>query len=72
MRKVIHNIRQKPDHHKDRIIWITAAIAIGLLLIIWAIVGNGRDLNPDQNFFDTFNEDLEEGKTIIPTDPLVP
>ena len=72
MRKVIHSIRQKPDHHKNRIIWLIAAAAIVLLLIIWAIVGSGRKLNPDENFFQTFNQDLEEGKTIIPTNALEP
>jgi hypothetical protein len=72
MRKVIHNIRNRPDHHKDKIIWLSAAVAIALLLAVWALVGNGRPTTPDENFFQNFNEDLEEGKNIIPADPLAP
>ena len=70
MKKVIHNIRQKPDHHKDKIIWLTAGAVVILLLVIWAIVGNGRKDGKDQSFFQTFNEDMEEGKTILPPDPI--
>lgn len=70
MKKVIHNIRNKSEQHKNRVIWITALATIVVLLIIWAIVGNGRKLDPDENFFQTFGQELEEGKTIIPEDPL--
>ena len=66
MKQIIENIRNKPDHHKDRIVWIIAAIATGLLLIIWLIVGNGRPTTTDDNFFETLNQDVEEGKDIVP------
>ncbi len=70
MHQVIHKIRAKQHHEKDRIIWIAAAIAIGVMLLIWAIVGNGRKTTPDQSFFQTFNQDLESGKNAVPPDPL--
>jgi hypothetical protein len=70
MKKVIHNIRQRPDHHKNQIIWIAAGAVIVLLLVIWAIVGNGRKDGKDQNFFQTFNTDVEAGKNTLPADPL--
>ncbi len=72
MRKVIHNIRQKPDHHKNRIIWITAIATIVLLLVVWAIIGNGRKIDPEENFFQTFSNDLEEGKNLLPDETLAP
>ena len=68
MRKVIENIRNKPPHHRDRIVWIVAAIAVGLLFIIWLIVGNGRKTTPDENFFQTFNQGVDDGKDIVPQD----
>ncbi len=68
MRKIIHNIRQKPSHHRDRIIYIIAGVAVVILLLIWAIVGNGRKTTPDENFFQSFNQDLEAGKTAVPQD----
>ena len=72
MKRVIHKIRQKPDHHKDRIIWISAAAAVAVLLIIWAIVGNGRPTAPDENFFQQMSEDIEQNQDTFPADPLVP
>ena len=66
MKKIIENIRNKPEAHKDRIVWIIAAIVAGLLLITWLIVGNGKRDGEDQNFFQTFNEDIGQGKDIIP------
>lgn len=66
MKKIIENIRSKPDHHKDRIIWVCAAIVAGILLIAWMIVGNGRKINNDQNFFQTFNEGVQEGRDAVP------
>ena len=72
MRKVIHNIRNRPDHHIDRIIWISIAVAIGLLLIIWMIVGNGRKTAPDSSLFQSFGKNVETGKNTFPADPSAP
>lgn len=69
MKKVIENIRNKPPHHRDRIIWICAAIAIGLLLIVWLLVGNGRKTTPDKNFLQDFQQGVDEGKTLVPQTP---
>ena len=68
MKKIIENIRNQPSHHRDRIIWIIAAVAAGLLLIIWLVVGNGRKLDSDESFFQSFSSGVEEGKDAIPLD----
>lgn len=69
MKKIIHNIRSKPNHHKNRVILITAAIAVGILLLVWAAVGSGRKMHPDESFFQTFNQDVQENKKIFPDNP---
>ncbi len=68
MKKIIENIRNKPSHHIDRIVWICAAIAAALLLATWLIIGNGHKNNANQSFFQTFNEGVEEGKNVIPSE----
>lgn len=66
MKKIIENIRSKPDHHKDRIIWVYAAIVAAILFIAWMIVGNGRKTTTDESFFQKFNEGVQEGKDVVP------
>ena len=68
MKKIIDNIRNKPAHHRDRIVWICAAIAAGVLFIVWMIVGNGRKVTTDENFFQDFSQGVDEGKDIVPQD----
>lgn len=68
MKKVIENIRNKPEHHRERIIWICAAVFAAVLLIVWMIIGNGRKTTTDESFFQTFNQGVEEGKEIVPQD----
>lgn len=72
MKKFIHHIRSKPSHQRDRYVWIIAAIAIGILIIIWMIVGNGRKSSPDENFFQNFDQGIEEGKNTFEENPLEP
>ena len=72
MKKVLHHIHSKPSHIRDRYIWIIAAVAIVLLLTLWAIVGNGRKSTPDQSFFESFNQGVEEGKNTFDQDSLQP
>lgn len=66
MKKVLHNIRNKPAHHRDRIVWICALVAVAILLIIWLIVGNGRKTNTNQGFFQNFQQGVDDGKTLVP------
>jgi hypothetical protein len=70
MKKIIHHIRSKHPDQRDRYIWIIAAVAIGILIIIWMIVGNGRKTSPDENFFQNFDQGLEEGKNTFDENPL--
>ncbi len=72
MKKIIHHIRNKPAHKRDRYVWIIAGCATALLIIIWMIVGNGRKTVPDENFFETFNHGVEEGKNTFEENPLEP
>lgn len=66
MKKVLENIRSRPAHHRDRIVWICAAVAAAILLLAWALVGSGRKTTPDGNFFQTFQQGIDEGKNIVP------
>jgi hypothetical protein len=72
MKRIIHHIRSKPAHQRDRYIWIIAAVAIVILIVIWMIVGNGRKTNPDENFFQNFDQGLQEGKNTFDENPLQP
>lgn len=66
MNNVIEKIRNKPEHHRDRIVWICAAIAVIILIVAWMIIGNGHKQTSDENFFQTFNQGVEEGKNVVP------
>jgi hypothetical protein len=72
MKKLLHNIRNRPEHKRDQIVWIVAAASVGLLLIIWAIVGNGRKTTVDDSFVENFSAGLEEGKNTFDQNPLEP
>ncbi len=72
VKKFIHHVRSKPENKRDRYIWIIAGCVTALLIVIWMIVGNGRRATPDENFFDTFNQGLEEGRNTFEENPLEP
>jgi len=61
MQQIIDNIRNKPHHKRNQIIWATAAVVAVLLIIVWMIVGNSRK-STDSNFFQSINQDYNEGK----------
>jgi hypothetical protein len=64
MKHVINHIRRQPHHKRNQIVWICAAIAAGLMLIIWLAVGNPNRGQTDQNFFQSFNQGLKEGNNL--------
>ncbi len=66
MPQFIDNIRQQPDHHKNRIIWIIIAIAAGILLIIWAIVGIPKREGSTTDVIDEFNKNVNDSKDDLP------
>jgi hypothetical protein len=37
MKKIIHSIRNKPDHIKTRLVFVFAAIATAVIVAIWII-----------------------------------
>ncbi len=61
MQQLIENIRSKPHHKRNQIIWAIAAVVAVLLIAAWLIVGNNK--KPDAgNFFQSFNQGFQEGK----------
>ncbi len=66
MSKLIENIRQKPDHHKNRIVWTIIGITAGLLLIIWAIIGIPQREGKSTDVIDEFSNNLDESKDTLP------
>lgn len=61
--KIVDDIRNKPHHKRTQIIWIIAIVAAGLLLALWAFLGNPKR-GDGGDFFNTFNSDFQNGKTI--------
>lgn len=35
MRKLINNLRQKPEHHKRTVVWISSAVITGVIFVVW-------------------------------------
>ncbi len=68
MQHIINRIREKPPEKRNQIVWICAGIAVGLLLIIWVIVGNGHHgTNGNEgNFFQSFNQGFQDSKNLLP------
>ncbi len=66
MKKIIENIRQKPEHHKNRIIWIIVGVAAVILLIIWAIVGIPDRNGKSTDVINKFNSDVDSSKGTLP------
>ena len=66
MSKLIENIRQKPDHHKNRIVWTIIGITAGILLILWAIIGIPQREGKSTDVIDEFNTNLDESKDTLP------
>lgn len=66
MSKLIENIRQKPDHHKNRIVWTIIGITAGILLILWAIIGIPQREGKSTDVIDEFSTNLDESKDTLP------
>lgn len=66
MNKLIESIRQKPDHHKNRIVWIIIGITAALLLTIWAIIGIPNREGKNTDVIDQFSTDVEDSKDTLP------
>lgn len=66
MKQLIANIRNKPQHYKNRIIVITIIGIAGFLLILWAIVGMPPRSGSSGDVIYNFNQDLNESKDTLP------
>ncbi|QQS22902.1 hypothetical protein IPM19_04795 [bacterium] len=66
MKKIIENIRQKPDHHKNRIILIITGSVAFVLVIIWIIIGIPDREGRSTDVIDDFTTNVEESKDTLP------
>lgn len=65
IKKIVHNIRNKPPEKRDKYIWVITIAVAGLLFMIWMLVGNGNPKHSDSDFVQNFEKNLGEGKQII-------
>lgn len=66
MKQLISNIRNKPQHYKNRIILITIIAIAVFMLILWAIVGMPPRKGTSGDVIYNFNQDLNENKDTLP------
>ena len=65
MKQIIENIRQQPEHHRNRIIWIIAAIVVAALLLLWVLIGNTKRESAG-NVINELNTEYNENKNLLP------
>lgn len=66
MSQFIDNIRQKPDHQKNKFIWIIVGIAAVILIIIWVIIGIPKREGSTTDVIDQFNNNVNDSKDDLP------
>lgn len=66
MKKLLDNIRQKPDHYRNRIILIITGSAALALIIIWMIIGIPERSGKGTDVIDEFGTNVEESKDTLP------
>ncbi|HMQ01682.1 MAG TPA: hypothetical protein PKD79_01270 [Candidatus Doudnabacteria bacterium] len=66
MKQLIANIRNKPQHHKNRIVLISLGVMIVFLLTLWAIVGMPPREGYSGEVINTINQDVEENRDLFP------
>lgn len=65
MKQIIQNIRQQPEHQRNRIIWMIAAIVVALLLLLWVLIGNTKR-ESNGNVINELNSEYNENKNLLP------
>lgn len=66
MKQLITNIRNKPQHHKNRIVLLTLAGVVLMMLILWWIVGPPPRQGASGDVIIDFNEDMNQGQNVMP------
>ncbi|HMR55331.1 MAG TPA: hypothetical protein PKD34_01935 [Candidatus Doudnabacteria bacterium] len=66
MKQLISNIRNKPQHHKNRIIIITLIGVVAFMLVLWAVVGMPPREGTSGDVIFEFNETVEETQNVLP------
>jgi type VI protein secretion system component VasF len=68
MKRLIERIRQKPQHHQNRIIWIIAGAMVIMLVVAWAFIGLPNKGSKNSETITEFGQILEENK--LNTSPI--
>jgi hypothetical protein len=66
MKQLISNIRNKPQHHKNRIIAISLIGVVVFMLALWAVVGMPPREGTSGDVFFEFNETVKKNKDLLP------
>lgn len=66
MKQLIANIRNKPQHHKNRIVFITIIGVVAFMLVLWAIVGMPPRKGVSGDIIYNFNQEVDENQDNLP------
>lgn len=66
MKQLIANIRNKPHHHKHRIVMIALACMTAFLLLLWAIVGMPPRQTDGGDVINDLSTDINENQNTYP------
>ena len=66
----IKNVQSKPIAERIKIIWIAAGVCVGILIIVWIIVGGVPKEKPQgPGFFQSISNTIKDAKQNIPAFP---
>lgn len=66
----IKNVQNKPIAERIKIIWITAGVCVGILIIMWIVVGGMPKEKPEgPGFFESINNTIKDAKQNLPSLP---
>lgn len=66
MKQLIANLRDKPQHYKNRVVLIIIISIAAIMLIVWAIVGMPPRSGDNGDVINDFNQNLNENKDALP------
>lgn len=66
MKQLIANLRDKPQHYRNRVVLITIVVVATIMLVIWAIVGMPPRGGGNGNVINDFNSNVNENKDTLP------
>ncbi len=66
MKQLIANIRNKPQHHKHRIVMIAVIGMAAFLLLLWVIVGMPPRQTDGGDVINEISTDINENQNTLP------